>query len=171
MSARLEYFLRNTVRTFRVTFADLTSTAGSTGSRLNFEVTGVANKRVKLRHLQIFKPSTAIAPFQLGQYVVASTGSTGQSIISPVRLNDPNGSTFGGTVRFYSSAPAAGTLLNQGFLVDQDLTTGDVVNEHFGDEKGISVPTLEGSSESFAGLVTSTLSVIFNGYLEFTEEP
>ncbi len=46
-----------------------------------------------------------------------------------------------------------------------------MVNEHFGDERGYSCPTLSGATESFAGLVTSTASVVLNGYIEFSEEP
>ena len=61
MVARLENFLRNTVRTYRVTLADLTtSTAGSTsGAQIYFELIGAPNKKVKLRHFQNFKPTGA----------------------------------------------------------------------------------------------------------------
>jgi len=175
MVARLEYFLRNTVRTYRVTLADLTtSTAGSTsGAQTYFEIVGAPNKKVKLRHFQNFKPSGAIAPFRLAQNSVATTGSTGQTLISPTRISGSGDSTFGGTVRFYSVGPpsGSGTLLNQGFILDQDLSTGDVVNEGFGDPHGIASPELISTSESFVGLVTSSSAVILNGYLEFTEEP
>jgi hypothetical protein len=178
MSARLDFYLRNTVRTYRVTFADLaTSTAGSaTGSQIYFEVQGAAGKKVKLRHLQIFKPLVSIAPFRLAQYSVATTGSAGETIISPTRMNNSSGSTYGGTVTFYSTGPTSGavnaaTRLDQGYILDQDISTGDVVNEHFGDERGISCPTLLGSSESWAGIVTSAATVTLNGYIEFTEEP
>ncbi len=170
--ARLEHFLRNTVRTYRVTLADVTSTAGASTGTMLFEVLGAANKKVKLRHLQIFKPNVTVAPFRLAQYSVASTGSSSQSAISPTRISGSGGTTYGGIVRFYTGGqPAGGTLLNQGIIVEQDLSTGDVVNEHFGDERGYSCPTLSGATESFAGLVTSTASVVLNGYIEFTEEP
>lgn len=175
MVARLEHHLRNTVRTYRVTLADLTtSTAGSTsGAQTYFEVVGAPNKKVKLRHFQNFKPSGTIAPFRLAQYSVATTGSTGITSISPTRISGSADSSFGGTVRFYSIGPpsGSGTLQNQGYILDQDLSTGDVVNEHFGDEKGIAAPELISTSESFAGQVTSSSAVILNGYLEFTEEP
>ena len=174
MVARLENFLRNTVRTYRVTLADLTtSTAGSTsGAQIYFELIGAPNKKVKLRHFQNFKP-TGAHQFRLAQYSVATTGSTGITSVSPTRISGSGDSTFGGTVRFYTVGPpsGSGTLLNQGYILDQDLSTGDVVNEHFGDEKGIACPELISTAESFAGEVTSSNAVILNGYLEFTEEP
>lgn len=175
MVARLEHHLRNTVRTYRVTLADLaTSTAGSTsGAQVCFEVVGAPNKKVKLVHFQNFKPSVPLAPFRLLQYSAATTGSTGQTNISPTRISGSGDSTFGGQVKFYTLSPvsASGTLLNQGSLVDQDLSTGDVVNEHFGDEGGIGRPELISTGESFAGQWVSTSAATLNGYIEFTEEP
>lgn len=175
MVARLEHFLRNTVRTYRVTLADLTcSTAGSTsGAQTYFEIVGAPNKKVKLRQFQDFKPSGNMAPFRLAQYSVATTGSTGITSISPTRISGSGDSTFGGTVRFYSVGPpsGSGTLLNQGYILDQDHAAGDVVNEGFGDAGGRSCPELISTGESWAGLVTSTSAVVLNGYLEFTEEP
>jgi hypothetical protein len=89
-------------------------------------------------------------------------------------MSGSTNSTYGGTVKFYSTGPssgAGGTLLNQGYILDQDITTGDVVNEHFGDERGIACPTLVGATESWAGVITASAPVVLNGYIEFSEEP
>ena len=173
-NARLEHFLRTQVRTYRVALADINTSTGSTGSVIAVEILGVANRLVKLRHIQISKPTISITPYRLNYYSVASTGSTNQvvgasgSTFSVVQISGPAGSTYDGVVRRYISPPVAGTLV--GSLQDIDLSTGDVMNEHYGDEKGYHAPTLRGSSESFGIEIGSTTAVVWNGYIEITEE-
>lgn len=171
MTARLEYFLRNNVKTYRVTFADLQSSTNPSNGVL-WELFGVANAEVKLRHYQVSKPSIAISPHKLQQNTIGSTGSTGQAVRSPVRIKAD--STYAGVFRTYSVHPgstSAVTPKDSGELQNIDIATTDVMNEHYGDDQGKFAPTLQGSSESFIGVITSTGQVTFNGYLEFTVEP
>lgn len=170
MSARLEKFLRNNVLTYRLAFSDLTSDTGAT-SRLALEIFGVANKHVKLRHVQVSKPSIAVSPFQLNKYSIGTTGTTGQSLGTPVPFLGTN-STYAGSVRLYTvnpSSTAGGTLVDS--LQEIDVAATDVMNEHYGDDRGMFAPTLNGSTESFGLAVTTTGSVILNGYAEWTVEP
>lgn len=180
MNARLEHYLRSStnVNTFRFALSDLTTTtaageAGSTG--LAFEIFGVDNKHVKLRHVQISKPDVAIAPFQINKYSIASTtgSATGTTLrISPLSFRGSN-SSYGGEVRIYTDlmSPTTGTLIDQ--LQEIDIGTADVMNEHYGDDQTKFAPTLQGSTESFGFVVTSTAGspFVLNGYVEFTEEP
>lgn len=167
-NARLEKFLRD-IRTYRVAFEDL-ATDTNAGAKIAIELFGAANKHVKLRHIQISKPTVGIAPFQLNFYSVGSTGSTGetQAVNSQMRQGD---STYGGIVRLYTVSPDAttGTLLNT--LQEIDISTGEVMNESYGDRGVIQSVTLTGSSQSLAIVITSTGANTLNGYLEFTEEP
>lgn len=169
-NARLEHYLRTQVRTYRVALSDLATDTGNT-AKIAVEVFGVANKHVKLRHVQVAKPSLAIAPFQLNKYSVGSTGSTGQSLASPLLLSGPAGSSYGGNVRLYTVNPSstAGTLVDQAQEID--IATTDVMNEHYGDDQGKFAPTLYGSTESYAMVITSTGANTLNGYIEITEEP
>jgi len=178
-NARLDSYLRNStnVNTYRFALSNLTTTtaageAGSTG--LAFEIFGVANKQVKLRHVQFSKPSIAINPLLINKYSIASTtgSATGTTLrISPVSFRG-NDSSYGGEVRIYTDlmSPTTGTLLDQ--LQQIEIAPTDVMNEHYGDDQGKFSPTLEGSSESFGFVVTSTAGsgFILNGYVEFTEE-
>jgi len=173
MSARLEHWLRTSVPTYRVALADLTSSTVS-ANRIAVEIFGQANKEVKLRHIQISKPSLAIAPYRLNKYSVGSTGSTGgstgQSLPSSVPFRGTD-STYAGVIRFYTNNPSstAGTLV--GTLQEIDIATDDVMNEDFGEAKGTFAVTLQGSTESLAMVIGSTGATVLNGYIEFTVEP
>lgn len=180
MPDRLEHYLRTStnVNTFRFSLSDLTTTtaseeAGSTG--LAFELFGVDGKHVKLRHVQISKPSIDISPLLINKYSIASTtgSATGTTVrISPLSFRGSN-SSYSGEVRIYTDlmSPTTGTLLDQ--LQEIDIASGDVMNEHYGDDQTKFAPTLQGSSESFGFVVTSTAGsgFVLNGYVEFTEEP
>lgn len=154
---------------YRVAFGDLTSDTLAT-ERVGLELFGQANKEVKLRHLQVSKPSLPLAPFRLVKYSIGTTGSTGQVLASPVPQAGTN-TTYGGNVRTYTSNPSstAGTVV--GDLQNIDISTSDVMNEHYGDPGQMQSFALQGSSESFGLILGSTGAVVFNGYLEFTVEP
>ena len=177
MSDRLEQYLRNSTgfRTYRFALSDLTTTTNSVGSEstgIAFEIFGIANSEVKLRHVQISKPSIALEPFQINKYSIASSTSASTAItrISPVPFRGTN-SSYAGEVRFYTAlvSPSTGTLVDQ--LLETDLATGDVMNEAFGDRGGISAPMLQGSTESFGFVIAASGGTVLNGYVELTAEP
>jgi len=169
MSARLDHYLRTQIPKYRVALSDLATDTGA-GAKIAFELFGIANKEVKLVHLQMSKPSIAITPFQLNKYTIGSTGSTGQTIVSPVRARGTD-STYGGIVRLYQSSPDASTGTLDDQLQEIDLDTTDIMNEHYGDDRGIGLFVLESSAESFGFAITSTGANTLNGYIEFTSEP
>lgn len=169
MSARLEKWLRD-LRTYRVALEDLAFEADSTG-RLAVEIFGSAGKLTKLRHVQMSKPSLGIAPFQLNVYSVGTTGgSSSPTVASDMQLNQDN-ATYSGIVRLYTNGPTTteGTLFKT--FQEIDISTGEVMNESFGDRGVINSVTLTGSSQSIGLVVTSTGANVLNGYIEFTEEP
>ena len=167
-NARLEKFLRD-IRTYRVAFEDLATDTGA-GAKIAVELFGSDNKHVKLRHVQISKPTIGIAPFQLNFYSVGSTGSTGETQAVDAQMKQGD-ATYSGIVRLYTVSPDAstGTLLNT--LQEIDISTGEVMNEAFGDRGVIQSVTLTGSTQSVGIVITSTGANTLNGYVEFTEEP
>jgi len=166
-NARLDHYLRTQIPVYRIALSDVNASTGSTGGGIAIEMTGVANSRVKLRHIQIAKLD-GLATVRTSYFSVASTGSTNQSLLAPVQW--PRGeSTYAGNVRQYTASPSPGTLV--GHIQQIDLSTGDVLNEHYGDERGFFTPFLNGSSESFAIEINSTSARTWDGYIEFTVEP
>ena len=167
-NARLEKFLRD-IRTYRVAFEDL-ATDTQPDDKIVVELFGAANKQVKLRHVQIAKPTIGIAPLQIHFYSVASGGSAGetQAVDAQMRQGD---STYTGIVRLYTINPDAstGTILNT--IQEIDISTGEVMNESYGDRGVIQSVTLTGSTQSIGIVITSTGANTLNGYIEFTEEP
>jgi len=173
LSARLQHYLRTQISTYRFALSDLTTTTNAGNVGLAWEIFGEANRQVKLRHVQLSKPSIDIAPYQLNFYSVGSStsASTGTTRLSPVNIGNMTGSSYGGEVRTYTSLVSAstGTLVDQG--QDIDILTTDVMNEHYGDDQGKFAPALRGSSESWGFVISSTGGTVLNGYVEFTAEP
>jgi len=173
LSARLQHYLRTQIPIYKFALSDLTTTTNVGNSGLAFEIFGEDNKHVKLRHVQISKPSLDIAPYQLNFYSVGSStsASTGTTRLSPVNVGNLTGSSYGGEVRTYTSlvSSSTGTLVDQGQEID--ILTTDVMNEHYGDDQGKFVETLRGSTESWGFAITSTGGTVLNGYVEFTVEP
>lgn len=166
-NARLEKYLRD-LPTFRLAFGDIQTSTGSTGGVVSVEVIGADNKHIKLRHMQISKVDGDVTPFRLTRRN-ASTGSTGQTLRNPVLMSGPSGSTFGGTIREYTVAPTPGTLV--GNLQEIDLSSGEVMNESFGERAGLNTVILRSSTEAVTFEVNSTSARNINGYIELTEEP
>jgi len=129
------------------------------------ELVGVDNKDVKLRHVQITKPSVSLAPLKLEKLSPVSTTGTSTSILpAPFR-----GTTALATFKLYTVFPTKGTVIGRA-LQEADLSTGEWMNEHYGDEDGSNpVPPLQSSTESYAWSVT--VASLVNGYVEWTEEP
>jgi len=168
MTSRLEKFLRD-IRTYRVAFEDLATDTGN-GDKIIVEIQGVANQLTKLRHIQISKPTIGITPFKLNLYSVNTTGSTSQTVVADIQVKVTD-STYGGIVRLYTSSPDASTGTLFSTLHDIDISTGEVMNEAYGDRGVIMTPTLTGSTEAFGITITSTGANTVNGYVEFTAEP
>ena len=162
MSARLDYYLRNNIRTFRVALSDLSGDCGVVA-----EVTGATGKFINLRHVQLSKLNKDAFPVLLERFSTRSTTGT-YTEVSPVRISHPNGSTFAGRVRTFTVAPTAGTLIDQ--FQEIDISTSEVMNEHYGDADGSQMVRLQDSTHTFA-IVCNTSGVLWNGYLAFTEEP
>lgn len=162
-SARLAHYLRssNHIRTYRVVFSDLTSTAAGA----LFELSGAANRNVKLRHIQISKPNVVLEPYTLERYSTLTSGGT-QTSTSTIRISHPNGSTSLSEARLFTVVPTLGTLV--GLLQEIDFAVTDVLNEHYGDEDGSNAPTLEDSTHAF--VLRGSAGVVLNGYVEWTEE-
>lgn len=170
MSARLERWLRN-IPVYRVDFNDLVATSTAAGSTAIFcEILGAAGRITKLRHFQFSKPTLACAPVLVNINSAPSTTSTNAAAQANMQLN-PSQSTYAGIVRLYTSAPddTAATVFNRG-IVNIDVSTGEVLNEAFGDRGAIANPTIT-SGQSFSFCIGSTAGVTVNGYVEFTMEP
>ena len=167
-NARLSQYLRNStqIRTFRAAFSDAT---GSTSAGILFELSGAADKKITLRHIQISKPNTAFTPIQIERLSTLSISTGSPTALSPVRVSNPGGSTSLSTLRTFADVPATkGTLLNQ--IQEIDLSTGEVLNEHYGDEDGGQSVVLNDSTHAIA-ITMNTTGIIVNGYIEWTEEP
>jgi len=165
---RLEKFLRD-IRTYRIAFEDL-ATDTSASPKIAIEILGAANKHVKLRHVQIAKPSVGIAPLEINLYSVASTGSTGQTFGANMQAKQTD-SSYSGSVRLYTVNPGSTSGTIFGNIQEIDISTGEVMNEAFGDRGVIQSVTLTGSTQSIGIIITSTGANTLNGYIEFTEEP
>ena len=161
-------FLRD-IRTYRIAFEDL-GTDTVAVPKIAIEILGAANKHVKLRHVQIAKPSIGIAPLEINMYSVASTGSAGQTLGSNMQVKQTD-STYTGSVRLYTTNPGstAGTIFSN--IQEIDISTGEVMNEAYGDRGVIQSVTLTGSTQSIGIVIASTGANTLNGYIEFTEEP
>ena len=158
--ARLALTKRN-IRVYRVAFSDLAALTG-----VAVEISGAANKKITIRHIQIAKPSAALEPLKIEKLSAASSGGTSST---PTKV--PLATRFSAaaaTVKLYTGAPTKGALIDQ--IQEIDIGTGEIVNEHFGgeDEGGRAVE-LEAAAESLV-LVVAT-SVTLNGYIEWQEEP
>ncbi len=167
-NARLAHYMRNStqIRTYRAAFSDAT---GSTTIGILFELSGVADKKVTLRHIQISKPNTAFTPIKIERLSTLSISTGTPTNLAPVRLSNPGGSTSLSTLRHFADIPVTkGTLLNQ--IQEIDLTTGEVLNEHYGEEIGGPGVVLVDSSHAI-GIDIGTTTIVFNGYIEWTEEP
>jgi len=165
VSARLDHYLRNNIRTYRHVFIDDT---GSTSGGVLFQLTGAAGKKVSLRHIQMSNPNVGFNPFLVER--LSTLCSTGTPVaLSPVPISNPNGSSAGAALSQYSAlAPTKGTLI--GAIHNIDLSTSIVMNEHYGDEDGGNSVTMEDSTHAVAISITTT-GIIVNGYIEWTEEP
>ena len=169
MTARLEKFLRD-IRVYRIALEDLAFEGDST-AKLGVEIFGSSGKLTKLRHIQIAKPTLGIAPFLLNVYSVGTTGgSSSPTVASNMQMNQDD-ATYSGIVRLYTNGPTSteGTLFNT--LQEIDISTGEVMNESYGDRGVIQSVTLTGSTQSIGLVFTSTATNTLNGYIEFTEEP
>lgn len=159
-SARLSLTQRK-IRVYRVSLSDLAGVSG-----VAFELIGVANKIITLRHIQMSKPSVALTPFTLEKLSSASTGGTSTTPTPvPMRASD---AAAGAVIKLYTVAPVKGALIDQ--IQEIDVAIDDVLNEHYGDNDArTGAPRLEAASQVLAGVITVTS--ILNGYIEWQEEP
>lgn len=160
-SARLSLTKRN-IKTYRIAFSDLAAVSG-----VMVEIIGAANKKISIRHIQISKPSVALAPLTIEKLSAASTVGT-STTPTPVPTAT-RFAAFSGTVKLYTVAPTKGALIDQ--IQEIDVATGDVLNEHYGSDANDNgrIIELEAATEVLA--LVGTVTTILNGYIELTEEP
>ena len=164
MSARLEKWLRDNIFTYRAVLDSITT---STALGAFLSIAGEANKLTKLRHVQISKPDTALT-FQVARVDVTPTTGT-YTELSPARISHSTGSTYGGVVRAYTVIPTLGGTTE--LFQTIDLSTSEVLNEHYGDRADIRTPELNGDSGAIILNSSVAAAVQLSGYVEFTREP
>lgn len=154
--------------TYRATFADLNAVIG-----VAVRIAGATGMVVRVKTVHIDVPIANQTPLIIAKYSTAPTDGTATSPQS-VPL-DSNSDAARATVRIYTAAPTAGTLVGEVFeddilILDNDAYRGDRVHEEFGKGDGGEALTLRSATET-VGIVLMANCNPLNGYIEWTEEP